>query len=99
MHRHKDAEQTAYYRRQASACATAALATANAEVKEAYLNLEQGWLCLAPKADTSSNDLIDQGTAREAGLRPSQVFNRECPSPRESPRCPPRRIYQHFDQR
>ena len=35
MHRHKDAEQTAYYRRQASACATAALATAIAEVREA----------------------------------------------------------------
>jgi hypothetical protein len=49
MHRHKDAEQTAYYRRQASACATAALATAIAEVREAYLNLEQGWLCLLPK--------------------------------------------------
>ena len=86
MHRHKDAEQTAYYRRQASACATAALATAIAEVREAYLNLEQGWRCLAPKADTSPNDLIDRGAKREADLRPSQAFNRERPSPRELPR-------------
>jgi hypothetical protein len=51
MHSHKDAKQTAYYRRQAYACATAASATAIAEVKEAYLNLEQGWLCLAPKVE------------------------------------------------
>ena len=48
---HKDAKQTAYYRRQSYACATAASATAIAEVKEAYLNLEQGWLCLAPKVE------------------------------------------------
>ncbi len=51
MHSQKDAKQTAYYRRQASACATAASATAIAEVKEAYVNLEQGWLCLAPKVE------------------------------------------------
>lgn len=44
-----DDKRTTYYRRQASACATAAVATAIAEVKQAYLELEQGWLCLAPK--------------------------------------------------
>jgi hypothetical protein len=49
MYHRKDAKQTAYCRRQALACANAAMSTAIAEVKEAYLNLEQGWLCLAPK--------------------------------------------------
>jgi hypothetical protein len=55
QHRLDNAERTAYYRKQAAACATAALATAIAEVKRAYLDLEQGWLCLAPKAEGSSN--------------------------------------------
>jgi hypothetical protein len=59
MHPHKNAERTAYYRRQASACSAAASATVIAEVKEAYLNLEQGWLSLAPKAEASRNDLLD----------------------------------------
>lgn len=59
MHRHNDAERTAYYRQQASSCATAALTTAIAEVKQAYLDLEQGWLCLAPKIETGRNDVVD----------------------------------------
>lgn len=54
QHRLDDAGRTAYYRRQASACATAALATAIAEVRQAYLDLEQGWLCLAPKVEGNS---------------------------------------------
>jgi hypothetical protein len=54
QHRHKDAERGVYYRQQASVCATAALTTASAEVKQAYLDLEQGWLCLAPKVDENS---------------------------------------------
>lgn len=54
QHPHKDAERSVYYRQQASACATAALTTASAEVKQAYLDLEQGWLCLAPKVEDSS---------------------------------------------
>jgi hypothetical protein len=49
MHYHIDAKQAAYYRRRASECATAASAMAIAGVKEAYPNLEEGWLCLAPK--------------------------------------------------
>jgi hypothetical protein len=54
QHRLDDADRTAHYRRQASACATAALATAIAELRQAYLDLEQGWLCLAAKGDGSS---------------------------------------------
>jgi hypothetical protein len=44
---------TDYYSRQASKCASAALAATIAEIKEAYLNLEQGWLYLAPDAVNS----------------------------------------------
>ncbi len=66
MRRHKDAEQSAYYRRQASACATAALASAIAEVKQAYLNLEQGWLCLAPEVKQSLEAVVDPQAAGDA---------------------------------
>lgn len=61
MHPHKEAERTAYYRRQAAACATAALTTAIAEIKQAYLDLEQAWLCLAPK------DALADQVSRAAG--------------------------------
>jgi hypothetical protein len=36
-----------YCREQAAECASAATATVLADIKEAYLNLEQGWLQLA----------------------------------------------------
>jgi hypothetical protein len=41
-----------YYSEQACKCAAAALASTIADIRVAYLNLEQGWLHLAP--DTSS---------------------------------------------
>ena len=66
MHRRKDATQTAYYRQQASSCATAALTTAIAEVKQAYLDLEQGWLCLAPKVEPSRDDPVDAVPGRDS---------------------------------
>jgi hypothetical protein len=47
----RSSERTAYCRKQAAECAAAATATALAEVKEAYLNLEQGWLQLAPEIE------------------------------------------------
>jgi hypothetical protein len=50
----KEAKQALYYRRQASACAAAATTAASPEAKLAYLELEQGWLCLAPKAESPS---------------------------------------------
>jgi hypothetical protein len=40
-----------YCRQQAAECAAAAAATALHDVKEAYLNLEQGWLKLAPELE------------------------------------------------
>jgi len=54
QHRNNDAERLAQYRQEAATCARAALTTAIAEIKQAYLDLEQGWLCLAPKSENSS---------------------------------------------
>jgi hypothetical protein len=62
MQPHKDAERTAHYRRQASACAAAALTTGIAEIKQAYLELEQGWLCLAPKGNDPRTGPLDLAT-------------------------------------
>ena len=76
MHRRKDAEQTAYYRQQASICATAASATTIAEVKQAYLNLEQGWLCLTPKVEEIPPTLADSKTAHD--IVQSEVERRSC---------------------
>lgn len=70
MHPHKDTERTAYYRQQASACATAALTTAIAELRQAYLDLEQGWLCLAPKIEASLNDQVDPVPGRHPETKP-----------------------------
>jgi hypothetical protein len=42
-------ERTEHCRKQAAECAAAASATAIFDVKEAYRNLEQGWLKLAPE--------------------------------------------------
>ena len=53
MDRLTDAKRTTFYRQEASACATAALTTSIAEIKQAYLELEQGWLCLTPKPENS----------------------------------------------
>jgi hypothetical protein len=58
MHHHKDAARTAYCRRQACTCGTAALATNIAEVKQAYLDLEQGWLALAPKVEQTADAAV-----------------------------------------
>jgi len=59
MHRDKEAERTAYCRREASACETAAVTTAIAEIKQAYLDLQQGWLSLLPKVETSRDGVAD----------------------------------------
>jgi hypothetical protein len=59
MLRHRGARQTNDYNQQAFACARAALATSVTEIKEAYLNLEQGWLCLAAKGDANLSSAVD----------------------------------------
>jgi len=67
MHSHNDAERTTFYRQQAFAFATAALTTTIAEIKNAYLDLEQGWLCLAPRA--ALDDQLDPAPGCDSGLK------------------------------
>jgi hypothetical protein len=71
----RSSERTEHCRKQAAECAAAATATALAEVKEAYLNLEQGWLKLAPEIEQpkpfsllreSSNAEKDQPSEKDA---------------------------------
>jgi hypothetical protein len=47
----RSSQRTEYCQKQAAECAAAASAAAMPDVKEAYLNLEQGWLQLAPEID------------------------------------------------
>lgn len=55
-----------YYRQQALECAAAAGATPRPEVKEAYLNLTQAWLQLAPNAIDSQYTLTKQQSRKRA---------------------------------
>jgi hypothetical protein len=73
MDRLTDAKRTALYRQEASACATAALTATVAEIKQAYLDLEQGWLCLAPKPQNSSVVAVQANTALDTDSRPHQA--------------------------
>jgi hypothetical protein len=58
----------AYWRQQAAKCAAAAATTITSEVKEAYLNLERGWLGLA----------ADDGQDRDSPTDPASMHgNRE----------------------
>jgi hypothetical protein len=66
MHRRNHANQKAFYRQQASECAAAASATSVAEVKQAYLDLEQGWLSLTPNAEESADAAIASKPFRSA---------------------------------
>ncbi len=70
QNQNKDIERAAQYRREASVCATAAATSAIAEIKQAYLELEQGWLCLAPKTETNPADLIALEPNRRADATP-----------------------------
>lgn len=56
MPSNKESKRALYSHRQASACAVAATTAACPEAKQAYLELEQGWLCLAPKTEMSLSD-------------------------------------------
>jgi hypothetical protein len=51
MPRTKD--RTSYCRQQAAECASAATTTTLSEIREAYLNIEQAWLQLAPDIDSN----------------------------------------------
>jgi len=84
MHRHKHAERTAYYRQEASACATAALTTAITEIKQAYLDLEQGWLCLAPRVEETPAGSVDSMSTHEAESQLGTASNDSSNRPRQS---------------
>ncbi len=51
----RNTSRTAYCHQQAAECASAASATVLAEVREAYLNMEQAWLQLAPDIDSNQS--------------------------------------------
>jgi hypothetical protein len=51
MPRTKD--RKSYCQQQAAECASAATATTLSEAREAYLNMEQAWLQLAPDVDSN----------------------------------------------
>ncbi len=69
-----DIKRADYYRREASTCARAALASAVADIKQAYLELEQGWLSLAPKPMESLNDLsVGEPGSDSCGSAPQPV--------------------------
>jgi hypothetical protein len=73
QHPNKDAERTTYYRQQASVCSAAALTTTIAEVKQAYLELEQGWRCLAPKPENGSVVSAEPSSPLDADSKLRQV--------------------------
>jgi hypothetical protein len=47
----RNPDRTAYCNTQAANCATAATVATVPEIREAYLNIEQAWLQLAPKPE------------------------------------------------
>jgi hypothetical protein len=55
-------DRCTYCGRQAAGCARRALEATLAEVREAYVNLEQGWLQLAP--ETSDKQSAEVGPTR-----------------------------------
>jgi hypothetical protein len=61
-------KRTAYCRQQAAECALAATTAILGEVRQAYLNIEQAWLQLAPD--------INSETDRKKAARPSTAI--EC---------------------
>jgi hypothetical protein len=60
-------KRTAYCRQQAAECALAATTAILGEVRQAYLNIEQAWLQLAPD--------INSGGDRKKAVRPPTATN------------------------
>lgn len=72
MDRLTDAKWATFYRQEAFACAAAALTTSIAEIKQAYLELEQGWLCLTPKPENSSAASAEPNTVSDGDPKPNE---------------------------
>jgi hypothetical protein len=58
-------KRTAYCRQQAAECALAATTAILGEVRQAYLNIEQAWLQLAPDINSYSKKAARPSTATE----------------------------------
>jgi hypothetical protein len=72
MDRRTDAKRATFYRQEAFACAAAALTTSIAEIKQAYLELERGWLCLTPKPENSSIASAEANTVSDSDPKPNE---------------------------
>jgi hypothetical protein len=64
-------KRTAYCRQQAAECAMAATTAILGEVRQAYLNIEQAWLQLAPDINSGSDrkKAARSSTATDCGGR------------------------------
>lgn len=62
-------DRIAYCRQQAAECARSALAATLAEAREAYANLEQGWLQLIPEAKDGQDERSRAGGAADIPRR------------------------------
>jgi hypothetical protein len=71
MSRHID--PTAYCRHQAAECARSALEATLAEVREVYVNLEQGWLQLVPDTGDDQKTSVESGPARRIASAPGRT--------------------------
>jgi hypothetical protein len=63
--------RTAYCHQQAAECASAATTTAVAEIREAYLNMQQAWLQLAPDVESNQPSL----SVAQSDVLPSKANN------------------------
>lgn len=77
MSRQTETERTAYCHTRAAECARAAMEKTMAELKDAYINLEQGWLLLAPElGDDRKPQPGVEPTERPPGTMPARSRNR-----------------------
>jgi hypothetical protein len=78
-------ERSEYCRQQAQDCASRATTTNLPELKDAYLQLELGWLQLVPEFDPVPNISINS-----KGTDTGQSFQSDAPfrKIKKSPRCP-----------
>jgi hypothetical protein len=74
MSRHID--PGTYCRRQAAECARRALEATLTEVREAYVNLEQGWLRLAPETNENEEASVESEPARRSTSAPGGARSR-----------------------
>ena len=81
----RPAPRTVYCRRQADECAAAASKTSLPDLKEAYVNLEQAWLQLAPEWENDKNSSI---RPERLGHRSDAFFSRGKP---RAPKVPAKR--------